>query len=167
MQLSQPFLMLHFDACHSWTSCVHSTLRALSIFVMKTTFTNDDVHTKRNNTSCKVLCAWRLQEWRAPMQGVRRSGNSWVTREFDWTDVSGNCLWVTWWNWLWYWYSLLDSMIEREYSITPIYRVPRFTVSPDLPGPISSPQNFSNEISQDEGSLDHVPKLVIIWTSHL
>jgi hypothetical protein len=47
------------------------------------------------------------------------------------------------------------------YTVKPRFTVPRFTVSPDLPGLISFPQNFFSEISQDEGSLDHVPKLLI------
>ena len=54
----------------------------------------------------------------------------------------------------WCWYSKIP--INRA----PIYRVPRFI------GPNPLPQNFSSEISQDGGSLDHVPKLAITWTSH-
>jgi hypothetical protein len=46
-------------------------------------------------------------------------------------------------------------------TVKPRFTVPRTTVSPDLPGLISFPRNFSSKISQFSGSLDHMPMLVI------
>jgi hypothetical protein len=89
-QLFPPALTLCVVARHSRLRRTQSTLRVLTLFVMNTTFSIDNVRTVRGSTP-KILCVWCAQERRASSRGVRTDRISCVTTTtlYNWSrDVT-------------------------------------------------------------------------------